>query len=161
MTLGAADGPVEVLDISLKPKELNDTFVAVLAELGELEPELPKHVLIPALGGDPDAELPDAEPEPVYDARKRAAIQGNIIPGFNKDHQHFLFFGLGNLRRARQWLRWIAPLITSMEEVLAFVRAHRALRLRLGVQEPPMCATWVKHRVLIPRNPGACRESGG
>jgi deferrochelatase/peroxidase EfeB len=40
-------------------------------------------------------------------------------------------------------LRWIAPLITSLEEVLSFVRAHRALRLKLGVSEPPMCATWV------------------
>jgi Dyp-type peroxidase family len=140
---GPADTPVEALEISLKPKELNDKFVAVLDELGQLEPELPKDVVISALGGDPAAELPGAEPEPVYDARKRATIQGNIIPGFNKDHQHFLFFGLGNRRRAKQWLRWITPLITSMEEVLAFVRAHRALRLRLGVKEPPMCATWV------------------
>lgn len=34
-------------------------------------------------------------------------------------------------------------IITSMEEALAFVRVHRALRLRLGVKEPPMCAAWV------------------
>jgi Dyp-type peroxidase family len=137
------DAPVEELEILLKPKELNEKLADVLDEIGKLEPELPKDVSIPALGGDPGAELPGAEPEPVYDAKKRATIQGNTIPGFNKDHQHFLFFRLGSRSRTKQWLRWIAPLITSMEEVLAFVRAHRALRLRLGVKEPPMCAAWV------------------
>jgi len=143
MKSGAADAPMEVLEISLKPQELNAKLSDVLDEIGKLEPNLPKDVVISALGGDPGAELPGAEPEPVYDARKRATIQGNTIPGFNKDHQHFLFFRLGNARRAKQWLLWIAPFITSMEEVLAFVRAHRALRLRLGVKEPPMCAAWV------------------
>jgi Dyp-type peroxidase family len=143
MKPGPADAPIEMLKISIKPQELNEKLSDVLDELGKLELKLPKDVSISALGGDPGAELPGAEPEPVYDAKKRATIQGNTIPGFNKDHQHFLFFRLGNVRRAKQWLKWIAPLITSMEEVLAFVRAHRALRLRLGVKEPPMCATWV------------------
>ena len=95
------------------------------------------------MGGDPGAELPDAEPEPVYDAKRRATIQGNIIPGFNKDHQHFLFLRLSDTKQAKQWLQWISPLITSMEEALAFVRVHRTLRLRLGVKEPSMRATWV------------------
>jgi Dyp-type peroxidase family len=139
MTSGAGDE----LDIALKDPELDKQLGAVLEELATIQPKLPKDVLISALGGDPGAELPGAEPEPVYDAKKRASIQGNIIPGFNKDHQHFLFFRIENPRRAKRWLRWIAPLITSMEEVLAFVRAHRAVRLRLGVKEPPMCAAWV------------------
>jgi Dyp-type peroxidase family len=133
----------EPLDISLPAKELDAKLGDLLGFLGTLEPHLLKDVSISALGGDPGAELPGAEPEPVYDAKKRGSIQGNIIPGFNKDHQHFLFFRLGPKTRAKQWLRWIAPFITSMEEVLAFVRAHRALRLRLGVKEPPMCAAWV------------------
>ncbi|MGH3839326.1 MAG: hypothetical protein ACRDSF_27050, partial [Pseudonocardiaceae bacterium] len=139
----AGDASIEDLEISLAPKELNAKLGDLLNELGKLEPELVKDVSISALGGDPGAELPGAEPEPIYDAKKRGTIQGNIIPGFNKDHQHFLFFRLGTRSRTKQWLRWIAPLITSMEEVLAFVRAHRALRLRLGVKEPPMCAAWV------------------
>jgi Dyp-type peroxidase family len=143
MNPGGPDTPIEELEVSLKPKELNEKFLAVLEQIGELGPELPKDVLIPALGADPNAELADAVTEPVYDAKKRGNIQGNIIPGFNKDHQHFLFFRLGSRPRAKKWLRWIAPWITSMEEVLAFVRAHRALRLRLGIKEPPMCATWV------------------
>lgn len=138
----AKQTPITLLEIPLKPRELNGKLGDVLDQLGKLEPKLAKDVLISALGGDPGAELPGAEPEPVYGAKARASIQGNTIPGFNKDHQHFLFFRLGNVRRAKQFLRWIAPLVTSMEEVLAFVRAHRALRLRLGI-DPPMCATWV------------------
>jgi Dyp-type peroxidase family len=143
MNQGGPDTPIEPLEVSLKATELNEKFLAVLEQLGKLDPELLKNVSISALGGDPGAELPGAEPEPVYDAKKRGNIQGNIIPGFNKDHQHFLFFRLGSRARTKQWLRWIAPWITSMEEVLAFVRAHRALRLKLGVREPPMCAAWV------------------
>jgi Dyp-type peroxidase family len=133
----------EPLEISIEPKEFELQFKKVLDGLAELQVELPQGVFVPVLGGDVGAEVPGAEPEPVYGAKARANIQGNTIPGFNKDHQHFLFFRLGNLRRAKRWLRWIAPLISSMEDVLSFVRAHRALRLKLGVIEPPMCATWV------------------
>jgi Dyp-type peroxidase family len=141
----APQGPAtpEPLEISIEPKELELQFRKVLEGVAELVVELPENVLVPVLGGELGTEVPGAEAEPVYGVKARASIQGNTIPGFNKDHQHFLFFRLGNLRRAKQWLRWIAPLISSMEEVLAFVRAHRALRLRLGVKEPPMCATWV------------------
>jgi Dyp-type peroxidase family len=70
-------------------------------------------------------------------------IQGNIVPGFNKDHQHFLFFRIRDVRRTKSWLRWIAPLISSMDDVLAFLRVFRALRRRLGISNPPMCSTWV------------------
>lgn len=137
-----APSPTPSLDLSIKPKELEVKFHNVLDFLGRIEPKLQKDVLIPALGGD-SGEIPGAEQEPVYGPRARANIQGNTIPGFNKDHQHFLFFKLCELKPAKEWLRWIAPLISSMDDVLAFVRAHRAMRLRLGVKEPPMCATWV------------------
>lgn len=130
------------LEISLNPKEFKFQFTEVLEVLGKTEIKLPKDVSIPALSGD-SAEIPGAEAEPVYGPQARANIQGNTIPGFNKDHQHFLFFRLGPVRSAKKWLRWIAPLISSLDDVLAFVRAHRAMRLRLGVKEPPMCATWV------------------
>lgn len=130
------------LEIATLSRALNAKFTSVLQGLDKLEPQFPKGILIPALTGDPAAEIPGAEAEPVYDLRARANIQGNTIPGFNKDHQHFLFFRLGNIRRAKVWLRWIAPLISSMDEVLAWVRAFRAMRRRLGA-EPPTCATWV------------------
>jgi Dyp-type peroxidase family len=133
---------IKPLEIAINSPKLTAEFNSVLGDLGKFEPKLLKGILTSALGGDPDAELPGAEPEPVYGVKARANIQGNTIPGFNKDHQHFLFFRLGNLKRAKQWLQWISPLITSMEEVLAFVRSLRALRRRRGV-EPPMCASWV------------------
>lgn len=86
---------------------------------------------------------PLGEPEPVFDQAARADIQGNIIPGFRKDHQHFLFYKLGRKPAAKRWLAWIAPRITSMDEALAFVRAYRALRERLGSKDVPLKATWV------------------
>lgn len=132
----------ETLDIAISSPALNTKFNVVLQDLGKFEPKLPSGILIPALAGDPAAELPGAEAEPVYDLRQRANIQGNTIPGFNKDHQHFLFYRIRDVRRTKKWLRWISPLISSMEDVLAWVRAFRALRRRLGT-DPPTCATWV------------------
>ena len=44
---------------------------------------------------------------------------------------------------AKRWLKWIAPLITPMDDALAFVRAFRALRDRLGRRQLPLRATWV------------------
>jgi Dyp-type peroxidase family len=80
----------------------------------------------------------------VYQEAVRQNIQGNIIPGFNKDHQHFLFYRMTDVLRAKKFLRALAPSITSMDEALAFVRAHRAARLKLGVTEPRgLKATWV------------------
>lgn len=96
-----------------------------------------------------DAEPPPGEPpvplpvEPVFDEAARKDVQGNIFPGFNKDYQHFLFYRIGNKRAAKKWLRWLAPLISSMDEVLAFNRMYRTLRFRLGTKEVPIKATWV------------------
>lgn len=135
--------PPEPLEIELASDAFKAPFEAQLNKIGTVPVELPSRLLLPILGGDPGAEVPGAEPEPVYNAAARADIQGNTVPGFNKDHQHFLFFRITNVARTKKWLHWISPLISSMEEVLAFVRAHRALRMRLGMREPPMCATWV------------------
>ncbi len=79
----------------------------------------------------------------MFELTARQAVQGNIVPGFNKDHQHFLFLRIGDVHRAQKWLLVIRPSISSMEEVLSFVRVHRALRLKLGKAEPGMKATWV------------------
>lgn len=136
----AVDKPMH---FALDSKLFDAPLTTALDLLGKVQVKLPKDILISILGGDPAAELPGAEPEPVYGAKARANVQGNIIPGFNKDHQSFLFFRVGNVRRTKAWLRWIAPFITSMEEVLAFVRIYRALRARLGVRNPPLCSTWV------------------
>ncbi|MCX5042532.1 hypothetical protein OG921_05030 [Aldersonia sp. NBC_00410] len=63
-------------------------------------------------------------PEPVYDAVAAANIQGNIIPGFTKDHQYFLFLRFDDRAGARRFTTWLAPRVTSMAEALDF-RARR------------------------------------
>lgn len=84
-----------------------------------------------------------SETEPVFTESERRDIQGNIIPGFNKDHQYFLFYRVKNVKKAKLWLRWIAPIISSMDEVMAFNRMYREMRFRLGSKEVPIKATWV------------------
>ena len=81
------------------------------------------------------ADVPGAPEEPIYDADAQADIQGNIIPGFNKDHQLFLFYSFGNRAsqvKAREFLRWLRPYISTMGEVIAFRQLRRARRRRLG-----------------------------
>lgn len=133
---------IRPLRTSIGAKKLTTQANHVLQGIGDVKVILPDHVLIPILGGGLAPAVPGPA-EPLYGPRQRANIQGNTIPGFNKDHQHFLFFRLGRLASGKAWLQWIAPQITSLDEVLAFVRAHRALRFRLGVQEVDLCATWV------------------
>jgi Dyp-type peroxidase family len=102
-----------------------------------------KGVQIPSTGTDFGEKSPGVETEPVYGPRVRKDIQGNIVPGFNKDHQHFLFYKIRAAKAAKEWVRWLAPRIASMDEVLTFVKAHRALRLKQGVKEPGPKATWI------------------
>ena len=69
-------------------------------------------------------------------------IQGNVLAGFNKDHQVFLFLrierdGGGPPRPAavaavKAWLRALAPQISSLSEVHRFNELFRAMRARLG-----------------------------
>lgn len=108
------------------------------------------------IAAEPAAEAPEAAPvaetaeaarvaedEPVFDEAIRKDIQGNIIPGFNKDYQHFLFYRIGGHKAAKKWLQWIAPMISSMDEVLAFNRMYRVMRFRLEAKDIPIKATWV------------------
>lgn len=123
---------------------MSEVAKAALETIHNHHAVLPKGIMLAGSGihlGDQD--LPEEPPEDVFESAARRTIQGNIIPGFNKDHQHFLFFRMGDVCRARRWLAAIRPSISSMEEVLTFVRAHRALRLRRGEAEPGLKATWV------------------
>jgi Dyp-type peroxidase family len=115
----------------------------LLETVPEAEAPPPSSLHFAATGADFGAPAPGGPDEPVFDKSAREAIQGNIIPGFRKDYQHFLFLKLGRKPAAKKWLRWIAPRITSMDEALAFVRAYRALRARLGTKDVPLKATWV------------------
>lgn len=95
----------------------------------------------PAAADDEAAGVADGEPH--FDEKLRKNIQGNIIPGFNKDYQDFLFYRMGGRKAAKEWLRWIAPLISSMDEVLAFNRLYRAMRFRRAAKDVPIKATWI------------------
>jgi Dyp-type peroxidase family len=116
----------------------------ILVALGRVERLLPRNVRVPALGGSPTTVAATGEPdEPIYDSTFREDVQGNIVPGFNKDHQHFLFLRIEDVASTKRWLRDLGPQLASMDDVLAFVRAHRAQRLRLGRREPRLNATWL------------------
>jgi len=122
----------------------------VLEHIAAAEPELLTGVDVGNLGGEPvepgggPAEEPDGRIEPIYDEAARCDIQGNIVPGFNKDHQHFLFLRICDREQARRWVAGISSSITSMDEALGFVREYRARRLAEGVRVPAgLTATWV------------------
>jgi len=68
-------------------------------------------------------------------------IQGNVFPGFNKDHQVFLGLRFAKAESARAWLTETLPELTSAAKVVAF----RALRAALEGQPAlaALRATWV------------------
>jgi Dyp-type peroxidase family len=114
-----------------------------LRAIAAAEPQLLAGVDVGGLGGQAGEPTPDRI-EPVYDQAARRDVQGNIVPGFNKDHQHFLFLSIADREAARRWVAGIAPAITSMDEALGFVREYRARRLAEGVRAPAgLTATWV------------------
>ena len=88
-------------------------------------------------------DVPGSPPEPVFDSAAQDDIQGNIIPGFNKDHQHFLFLRIRKPKAAKVFLREILPRISTMEEVIAFRRLYRSKRFLLGRHNTYLCSTWI------------------
>ena len=116
---------------------MNRTAAQALADLANVRTTLLQGVELPAEeAAPPVAGLAALPGEPVYDPEAARDVQGNIVPGFNKDHQHFLFLRFGKVAAARRWLRSLAPQLTTMEEVTGFRAEFRAERLRLGVREP-------------------------
>ena len=67
--------------------------------------------------------------EPVLDLDD---IQGNVLPGFKKDSQHFLFLQIVDPEPARLWLKSLAPRLWTAREVLAAHGMWKAMRLKLG-----------------------------
>jgi Dyp-type peroxidase family len=69
-------------------------------------------------------------------------IQGNILAGFNKDHERLLFIGFPQGSEAKAWLREIEPDVASTAEVDAFNRLFKETRRRHG-HEHSVKATWM------------------
>lgn len=70
--------------------------------------------------------------EPVLDLDD---IQGNVLPGFKKDSQHFLFFQIVDPDPARLWIKSLTPRLWTAREVLAAHTMWKAMRSKLG-REP-------------------------
>lgn len=78
--------------------------------------------------------------EPVLDVHE---IQGNILAGFNKEHQALLGFTIDDADQAKKWIGLLSKQISTLYEVQNFNKIHKSLSTRLGVKEPPgMNATW-------------------
>ena len=69
---------------------------------------LPFQPAAPVLARHVGTPLAAAAAEEVLDIRN---IQGNILAGFNKDHQALLFLEITDAARAKRWLQFITPSI--------------------------------------------------
>ncbi|MCC5637763.1 Dyp-type peroxidase [Nostoc sp. CHAB 5844] len=69
-------------------------------------------------------------------------IQGNILGGFNKDHQTLIFLEIENPNAFKEWLKTQIKFIATASEVIAFNRIFKSARERRG-REGTVKATWV------------------
>ncbi len=70
-------------------------------------------------------------------------IQGNILGGFNKDHQMLVFLKITQVAAAKQWLGMIEPYIATAAEVIKFNQLFKATRDRRHGQEGTVRATFI------------------
>ncbi len=70
-------------------------------------------------------------------------IQGNILAGFNKDHQRFLFLRIDDVGKAKQWLQQLIPHISTTTAVKAFNDDFRATRRKHRGEVNMPTASWL------------------
>lgn len=89
-----------------------------------------------------DPSHPNASDEPVL---RIDNIQGNILPGFMKDDQAFLFFTIaqGKVPQFKNWLASLQPFIATTAEVITFNRLFKELRTRRKREPTMVSATWI------------------
>jgi Dyp-type peroxidase family len=85
---------------------------------------------------------PAAKPRPDEPLLEVDDIQGNILAGFNKDHQLLLALAIQDGAAAKAWLSRITPHISTLAEVGQFNGLFRAKRRRLGHDPLGLIATW-------------------
>ena len=105
----------------------------------------------PLPGKGNDATRPTV-PEPVLNVDN---IQGNILAGFNKDHQTHLYLRIHRaandssqmdpeaLASFRAWLGRLVPYVATTNEVLRFNRLFKEIRRRRCAETRTVQATWV------------------
>jgi len=59
-------------------------------------------------------------------------IQGNVVPGFKKDSQHFVFLRVVDAQLAKKWLKGLAPRLSSAREVRDAHTLWKGMRRKLG-----------------------------
>ncbi len=69
-------------------------------------------------------------------------IQGNIIPGFNKDHQTLLFLRIDDPVAFALWLAKFLDRVATTQDVLAFNRLFKSLRSKQHGNKSPVQALW-------------------
>jgi Dyp-type peroxidase family len=84
-----------------------------------------------------------AEPRtPTVEKLALEEIQGNILSGFNKDYQAFLFLHFDDASKARAWLASIKNEIASTDQVDRFNKLFKDLRKFRGGELGTLKATW-------------------
>lgn len=94
---------------------------------------------------DPFPRLPpDPQPDVDLHLRESDEIQGNILAGFNKDHQVFLFLTFPDQAAGRAWLADLLPRVATTRQVATFnEQFSQALRNRGGDDPENLTAKWV------------------
>lgn len=77
--------------------------------------------------------------EPVLDADD---IQGDVLAGFRKNHQYYLFFRITDLPAFRVLLSELVPQIATLREVASFDELYRHVRSRRGAHRTGLAALW-------------------
>jgi Dyp-type peroxidase family len=72
-----------------------------------------------------------------------AEIQGNVLAGFNKDHQALLFLVFSSAAAGRAFVSSAASSVASTDEVAAFNTSFRSSVRRSGTEAAAPTATWV------------------
>jgi len=84
-------------------------------------------------------------------------VQGNIVPGFNKDHQAFVLVSFPSRTAGQAWLRAVQGEIASAEDAFAFKKAFKAVqelselgrRASIGVRWVNVALSWRGLSVLL------------
>jgi Dyp-type peroxidase family len=103
-----------------------------------------------ALGGESATETrPDVSA--TEDVLAVDNIQGNVLGGFNKDHQTLVFLEIEDAAKFKVWLKTQIPFVSTAAEVITFNRLFKAARSRRK-REGYVKSTWLNvaftHRAL-------------
>lgn len=108
------------------------------------------------MGWQPQPPDPSPEPTPGLDLRESDEIQGNILAGFKKDHQVFLFLVFPTSEAGQAWLAELVPLegparVASTREVATFNRQFSEARRNRGGDDPErLKAIWLNVALTAP-----------